>query len=80
MSRQDAITAADAGQDVITVANEFAYVEVTKVHTRNGERLAIRAPRRGFEILLDAVLLEALAWSRTTDLAGLLQTPNGPDT
>ncbi|MFD0883461.1 hypothetical protein ACFQ08_02670 [Streptosporangium algeriense] len=67
-------------EPMISVANEFAHVEVTKVHTRNGERLAIRAPRRGFEILLDAVLLEALAWSRTTDLTDLLRTPNGPGT
>jgi hypothetical protein len=43
------------------IANEFAYVHVRKVHTRNGERLEIESPRRGRLIRLDPLELEAIA-------------------
>ncbi|MFI9628799.1 dihydrodiol dehydrogenase [Streptomyces sp. NPDC052042] len=65
-------------EPVMTISNEFAVVEVSKVHTRNGERLSIRSPKRGYEILLDAVLLEALSWTTTRDLTPLLESPHGP--
>ena len=45
----------------IEIANEFASVQVTKVHTRNGERLEIEARRRGKLIRLDPLELEELA-------------------
>ncbi|MCW5253192.1 dihydrodiol dehydrogenase [Streptomyces sp. SHP 1-2] len=64
---------------ITTISNEFAFVEVRRVDTRNGERLSIRSPKRGYEILLDAVLLEALSWTTTQDLTPLLETPHGPD-
>ncbi|MEV6119306.1 dihydrodiol dehydrogenase [Streptomyces sp. NPDC052077] len=66
-------------EPVITISNEFALVEIGKVNTRNGERLSIRSPKRGYEILLDAVLLEALSWTTTQDLTPLLETPHGPE-
>jgi hypothetical protein len=48
-------------EQAIEIANEFASVYVTKVHTRNGERLEIEARRRGKLIRLDPLELEALA-------------------
>jgi len=48
-------------EEPIEIANEFAYVHVRKVHTRNGERLEISSPRRGSLIRLDPLELEAIA-------------------
>jgi hypothetical protein len=45
----------------IEIANEFAFVNVRKVHTRNGERLEIESPRRGRLIRLDPLELESIA-------------------
>lgn len=49
-------------EEVIVIANEFAHIRIRKVRTRNGERLEISAPRRGTQILLDALDLESLTW------------------
>jgi hypothetical protein len=46
--------------DPIELANEFAIVQVTRVHTRNGVRLEIHAPRAGGTVRLDPLELEAL--------------------
>lgn len=48
-------------EEAIEIANEFAFVHVRKVHTRNGERLEIESPRRGSLIRLDPLELEAIA-------------------
>jgi len=48
-------------EEPIEVANEFAIVRVRKVHTLNGERLEIEAPRRGRLIRLDPLELESIA-------------------
>ena len=48
-------------EDPVEIANEFAFVRVRKVHTRNGERLEIEAPRRGTLIRLDPLELETIA-------------------
>jgi hypothetical protein len=48
-------------EEAIRIANEFAYVLVRKVHTRNGERLEIESPRRDRLIRLDPLELEAIA-------------------
>lgn len=45
----------------LTIANEFTAVSVRKILTRNGERLEIACPNRGYRILLDAMQLEAVA-------------------
>ena len=48
-------------EEPIEIANEFAIVHVRKVHTPNGERLEIEAPRRGRLIRLDPLELESIA-------------------
>jgi hypothetical protein len=48
-------------EEPIEIANEFATVRVRKVHTPNGERLEIEAPRRGRLIRLDPLELESIA-------------------
>ena len=49
-------------EDPIEIANEFALVQVAKVHTPNGERLEIKAPRRGGQLIrLDPLELESIA-------------------
>lgn len=49
-------------EETIEVANEFAVVHVRKVHTPNGERLEIEAPRRGGRLIrLDPLELESIA-------------------
>ncbi|WP_051162448.1 hypothetical protein [Nocardia brevicatena] len=46
------------------IGNEFTGVRFRKVWTRNGERLELFVPRTGKSILLDAMVLEALAGQR----------------
>jgi hypothetical protein len=48
-------------EEPVEIANEFAIVRVSKVHTPNGERLEIEAPRRGRLIRLDPLELESIA-------------------
>jgi hypothetical protein len=49
-------------EETIEIANEFAVVHVRKVHTLNGERLEIEAPRRGGRLIrLDPLELESIA-------------------
>jgi hypothetical protein len=49
-------------EEPIEIANEFALVRVRKVHTPNGERLEIEAPRRGGRLIrLDPLELESIA-------------------
>ncbi|WAP54761.1 hypothetical protein [Streptomyces sp. S465] len=43
------------------IGNEFTGVQVRKVWTRQGERLELHVPRRGYRILLDAMQLEIIA-------------------
>ena len=66
----------------LTVANEFAEVEVRRVDTRNGSRLLISAPKTGRWISLDALEIEALTWQNTRTLAAMVgnsDTPLLPD-
>jgi predicted nuclease of restriction endonuclease-like (RecB) superfamily len=49
--------AALEGSDWLEIGNEFAFVRVRKVITRNVERLHIQAPKMDFEILLDPIEL-----------------------
>lgn len=62
-----------------TITNEFAEVCVRKVRTRNGERLAIVAPKLGRQILLCPLELEALTWQEHETFSAFLSTPFGPD-
>ncbi|MFF4834877.1 hypothetical protein [Streptomyces sp. NPDC001315] len=43
------------------IGNEFTGVQVRKVWTRQGERLELYVPKRGYHILLDAMQLEIIA-------------------
>lgn len=63
----------------IEIANEFALARVRKVHTRNGERLEISAPKQDQKILLDPLELESLTWQTPELFAKLLTTPVGPE-
>ncbi len=62
----------------ITVANEFAEVEVRREDTRNGSRLLISAPRTGRSISLDALELEALTWQNARTLATMVSKCGAP--
>jgi hypothetical protein len=62
----------------ITVANEFAEVEVRRVDTRNGSRLLVSAPRTGRSISLDALELEALTWQNSRTLAAMVGRSGAP--
>ena len=67
------------GDEVIVIANEFAHIRVRKVRTRNGERLEISAPRRGTQILLDALDLESLTWQTSEVFSKFLAASVGDD-
>ena len=56
----------------ITLANEFATVEVTRDDSGNGPRLLIRDLRTGRVMLLDPLELAALTWVRHEELAPFL--------
>ena len=62
----------------ITIANEFAEVEIRKVRTRNGVRLEIRSPKLDYMVRLDALELEALSWQPVETFSRFLETPWGP--
>ncbi len=62
----------------ITVANEFAEVEVRRVDTRNGSRLLISATKTGRSISLDALELEALTWQNPRTLATMVGKAGAP--
>lgn len=74
----NAADGADSGTS-IQISNEFATIRLRKVHTRNGERLEIVAPRRGLRILLDAVELESLTWQTPETFSGFLRASIGRD-
>jgi hypothetical protein len=62
----------------LTVANEFAEVQVRRVDTRNGSRLLITAPRSGQWISLDALEVEALTRQNTRTLTAMVGNSYGP--
>jgi hypothetical protein len=61
------------------LANEFAFVRVRVVETRNGVRLEIAAPKLGRGIRLDPVELETLTWQTHETFSAFLRTPFGPE-
>ncbi|MEZ0366161.1 dihydrodiol dehydrogenase [Mycobacterium sp. pUA109] len=62
----------------LTVANEFAEVQIRRVDTRNGSRLLITAPKSGRWISLDALEVEALTRQNPRTLAAMVGTGDGP--
>jgi hypothetical protein len=63
----------------LELANEFADVRVRKIHTRNGVRLEIAAPRSGRAIRLCPLELESLTWQDAETFSRFLATPRGPE-
>jgi hypothetical protein len=57
-------------EEPIEISNEFALVNVRKVHTPNGERLEIEAPRRSTLIRLDPLELETIACNFDESMLG----------
>jgi hypothetical protein len=72
----EAVLAAGEPADL---ANEFAFVQVRVVETRNGTRLEIVSPKLGRGIRLDPVELETLTWQSHELFSGFLRTPFGPE-
>lgn len=64
--------------DPLTVANEFADVEVRRVDTRNGTRLLVYSRRSGRWISLDALEVEALTWQNPRTLEAMVGNGNAP--
>ena len=64
--------------ETLTVANEFAEVQVRRVDTRNGSRLLITAPRTGQWISLDALEVEALTRQNARTLTAMVGNSYGP--
>jgi hypothetical protein len=62
-----------------TLVNEFGFVRVRKLRTRNGERLEVEAPRLGHTIRLDALAAEGLSWQSPETISSWLETPFGPE-
>ncbi|WP_213571192.1 hypothetical protein [Rhodococcus sp. USK13] len=56
----------------LRITNEFAEAVVNLVPHGNGTRLRVQAPRAGREILIDAVVLEAIASVAADDLTAVL--------
>jgi hypothetical protein len=78
-SERSALDAELAAGEPADLANEFAFVRVRVVHTRNGVRLEIVAPKLGRGIRLDPVELETLTWQTHETFSELLRTPFGPE-
>jgi hypothetical protein len=78
-SERPALDADLAAGEPADLANEFAFVRVRVIHTRNGIRLEIVAPKLGRGIRLDPVELETLTWQTHETFSELLRTPFGPE-
>lgn len=65
--------------DQFSVANEFTGVAVRKVWTRQGERLELTVPKKGYRILLDAMQLEIVAAQEPKRFTELFQIKLGSD-
>jgi hypothetical protein len=63
----------------IDLANEYARVQVRKVHTRNGVRLEVAAPHLDRVIRLCPLELESLTWQTPDTFSAFLRTPFGPE-
>ncbi|MCF6389716.1 dihydrodiol dehydrogenase [Mycobacterium sp. MBM] len=69
---------AHAVGETLTIANEFAEVQITKVNTRNGARLLVEAPKSAQWVTLDPLELEALTWQNKRTLSAMVGTPFAP--
>lgn len=64
--------------ETFEIANEFANVVISKVRTRNGERLRISSPKLNREILLCPLECESITWQTPDVFSRFLATPFGP--
>lgn len=64
--------------EIITISSEFSVVSVQKVQTRNGERLEIVAPKLGYRIRLDSIVLESLTWQKPETFSKFLENSWAP--
>jgi hypothetical protein len=69
----------DSHTGSLELANEYALVQVRKVHTRNGVRLEISAPRLDRTIRLCPLELETLTWQTADTFSEFLRSPFGPE-
>ncbi len=65
--------------DWVGIGNEFTGVLLRKVWTRNGERLEINVPSKGYRILLDAMQLEIIAAQQPEQFTRLFERKLGSD-
>jgi hypothetical protein len=65
--------------DWVGIGNEFTGVLVRKVWTRNGERLELNVPGKGYQIMLDAMQLEIIAAQSPEQFTMLFQRKLGSD-
>lgn len=65
--------------DPLTVTNEFAEAHVRHLHTERGDRVAITAPKLGYQVVLTPTELESVTWQETETFTEFLETPFGPD-
>lgn len=68
----------DVTEASFSIANEFASVVVSKVRTRNGERIRISSPKLNREILLCPLECESLTWQSAETFSAFLANPFGP--
>jgi hypothetical protein len=59
----------------LTVANEFAEVQVRLMQTRNGTRLSIASPKTGNRVELCPLELEALTWQDVATFSAMIGKP-----
>jgi hypothetical protein len=70
----------DSGES-FGIGNEFTGVMVRKVWTKQGERLELSVPKKGYRIMLDAMQLEIVAAQdpgRFTELFAVKLTADDP--
>jgi hypothetical protein len=69
---------AGAEGEPLQIANEFAEIRVSKVHTRNGARLLIESPRSGQWVSIDPLEAEALTWQDERTFSAMVGRPFSP--
>lgn len=63
----------------LNIANEFAYIQVRKIVTKNGELLEIESKKNQSKITLDAMQLEALTLLKPEDFSKFFEIYYGTD-
>lgn len=76
---EDLIAYREAAQGPgISIANEFAEVEVFRAETRNGARLVVTSPRSGQWVTLCPLELESLTWQTPETFSAMIGKPFAP--